>query len=231
MGFNKYTALKKREAIELRLRGMSYGQILKKLDINSKGTLSNWFKNLKLSPTVQKRLENNIKLATERGLFIFNKERTRRIVMENKKARVEGQKQIKVLTKRELMLVGASLYWGEGTKSENRKANGIAFANSNPDMIILFMKFIRDVFGVEEKRIRAGIHLYPGMNVEKIKKYWSDITYIPIEKLHVVKTVSRSSKGIRKWNRLPHGTIVIVVNGRQLYHQIMGMIDGLIETT
>ena len=45
-----------------------------------------------------------------------------------------GLRKIGQLTKRELLLVGASLYWAEG----NKKQRVAVFANSDPDMIKIF---------------------------------------------------------------------------------------------
>lgn len=64
---------KKVAAIKLRIQGKSYGEILKILDIPSKGTLSEWFRDIKLSASAKSRLQNNIDIARERGLFRFNK--------------------------------------------------------------------------------------------------------------------------------------------------------------
>src|SRR3989344_1890220 len=99
------------KAIELRKTGKSYSEILKVLQLSSKGTLSFWFKDIKLSPQSRQLLKKNNDLAIKRGLRRFNLERSRRIVKENENARVDGATEIGKISQRELLLVGASLYW------------------------------------------------------------------------------------------------------------------------
>lgn len=228
MGFNQDTANKKERAIQLRLHGKSYGQIQKQLQLSSKGTLSGWFKNLRLPPSSKKRLEKNQKAATERGLHKFNEERSKRIVQENEAAFKGGESMVGRLSRRELLLVGAALYWGEGTKVHpNPRSPYLSFSNSDPEMVQVYMRFLREVINVSEERIRAGIHLYPGNEVNKARAHWATITGLPKERFYIHKQVSRASKGIKPWNKLPHGTVAIRVHGRIRFSQVSGVISGI----
>ncbi|MCB9819456.1 hypothetical protein H6789_01990, partial [Candidatus Nomurabacteria bacterium] len=51
---------------------------------------------------------------------------------------------------RVLEALGATLYWGEGYKSS--KACGIDFANSDPEMVSIFLSFLRRRYSPEERR-------------------------------------------------------------------------------
>ena len=53
-----------------------------------------------------------------------------------------------------LKVAGSMLYWAEGTL----KRSTIDFANSDPRMIKLFLKFLREICGVREERLR--LYLY-----------------------------------------------------------------------
>ena len=79
-------------------------------------------------------LEKNNKLAHDRGLFEANKNRKVRIDGENEKAYVEGQNYIQSISNNDLLLIGAVLYWGEGTKTE-KGVLSLSFSNSDPLMI------------------------------------------------------------------------------------------------
>src|SRR3990167_3661591 len=92
---------------------------MRTLGLTSKGTLSYWFKDLKLSEKAKKKLENNIRLGTERGLLSFNLKRTEKIKKENEELRSAYSKMVGKINDRELMLLGATLYWGEGQKYFN----------------------------------------------------------------------------------------------------------------
>lgn len=220
----------KQKATELRFNGYSYNAIKKELGIKSKGTLSYWFKDIALPPEAQKKLEKNIQRAQECGLLDFNKKRTERIKKENILAYKNGSAMIRDLSPNDLLLIGTCLYWGEGTKAENKHSNlALALSNSDPEMIMVFMKFLRNIFQVDDGKIRAGIHIYPNINADYAKKFWSKITGLPAERFYIVQQVSRSSKGKRAFNRLPHGTAVIKVSNRQLFFRMKGMIKGVVS--
>src|SRR3989338_3277754 len=109
----------KGRAIQMRLKGRSYNDIQKNLNLPSKGTLSYWFRDLELSEKAKAVLLERTRTASKINLLKFNTSRSKRIKSENKSEFKSGRKEIGPLTARELMLVGAALYWGEGTKSDN----------------------------------------------------------------------------------------------------------------
>ena len=220
---------KKEQAFKLRRKGKSYNEIRKILNIPSKGTLSYWFKDLHLSPAANQRLEHHILLARERGLLKYNSDRKKAITIENKEARKANEKEIGVLSKRELLLVGVALYWGEGTKRVQANNIGVALANSDARLISLFMRFIREILLVPEERIRAGIQVHENVDIEKAKQFWAEVTRLPRDRFYIVKQISRASNYKRPSNSLPHGTVTIKVNKRILFYKIMGYIDGLME--
>jgi len=220
----------KNKAISLRKSGESYNNIRKILNLRSKGTLSHWFKNIKLSKKSAKLLDKNNKLAHERGLFIANKNRKTRIESENKKAYTEGQVHIKSISKKELLLIGAVLYWGEGTKSERNQVS-LGFSNSDPLMISVYMKFIREILKIPEEKIRAGIHIYQSISADEAKEFWSKITNLPKSRFYIVTQVSRASQNKRPFNILPYGTVAIKINSRQQFYKVKGMIKGIILKT
>lgn len=216
----------KNRAIVLRKSGESYNNIRKILKLKSKGTISNWFKNIKLSEKSKKLLEKNNKLAHVRGLFIANKNRKIKIENENKKAYIEGQNCIESISKKELLLIGVALYWGEGKKSE-RSVISLDFSNSDPIMISVYMRFIREILKIPEEKIRAGIHLYSSISTNIARKFWSKITKLPENRFYIVTQISRASKNKRPFNILPYGTVVIKINSREPFYKVKGMIKGI----
>jgi len=139
----------KEAVISLRKEGKSYMQILKALGLKSKGTLSLWFKDLIFSQESQGLLSENMRLAYERNLFEANDRRKKLIREGNEAARIEGLDSIHAISSRELMLIGAALYWGEGSKSEKVPGSCIlAFSNSDPVIIGIYMRFLREILNV-----------------------------------------------------------------------------------
>lgn len=219
----------KQKAVALRLEGNSYGYIKKTLGLKSKGTISAWLKGLDIPEVAKKKLEKNNVIAIKRGLLSFNTDRTARIKVENEIAHKNGFDTIpKNLNKRDLLLIGTALYWAEGTKAINKTSPAFSFSNSDPKMIRVCMRFIREVLCVEEKDIGGGIHVYPTIDLVAARKFWSAVIGIPANKFYIVTQISRASKGIRD-NKLPNGTLHIRIPRRLVFYKIKGMIAGLIK--
>lgn len=101
-----------------------------------------------------------------------------------------------------LKAVGSMLYWAEGARGV--KAGVMDFSNSNPDMIRVFLKFLRQICGVSELRLRAYLyHHGTKARVERSIRFWEKITGIPSRQF--------SKPYIRKGN--PHYSGRIMPNG------------------
>jgi len=219
----------RQKAFELRLAGKSYNEIARTLDV-SKGSLSLWFKDLKLSRIAQKRLEGKMRFAREHGLFENNRRRTQAIKIENKKIRQITANEIKPLSKYELLLIGAALYWAEGYNRQDKASSPyISFGNSSPDMVVLFLRFLREVMQISEEKLRPIVQIHKNIKPKLAIIFWAKITNIPKERFHITHQVSRASKGKRPYNSLPYGTFKLDVVGRQNFFKIKGWIEGLIR--
>lgn len=219
---------KKKEAIRLRLDGKSYGEIIKKLDLSSKGILSFWFKGLKLPPETRKRLKKNMLLARDRGLLAFNQNRSRKIKEENDSIFSQATDSINTISDKELLLIGSALYWGEGTINHGRyNYPYLSFSNSNPKMTQVYIAFLKRILKVKEEKIHGGIQIHPNIKEKPARKFWSKVTGIPEKKFHITRQISRASKFKRDKKFLPYGTVKIVVARRQLFYQVQGYINGI----
>jgi transposase-like protein len=112
----KVLNVKKKMAIDLRKQGKSYGEIMNQLDILSKGTLSFWFRDIELGIKARNRLRRLTSQSKEKNLTEFNKRRTAAIIRENNIIYKDAEQEIGRLSKRDLLMIGTSLYWGGGCK-------------------------------------------------------------------------------------------------------------------
>ncbi len=221
---------KKEQATKLRLEGKSYGQIMKALDIPSKGTLSYWFHDLELTPAARNRLKHNTELAYNRGLFAFNRKRTKKIQAENRKLRIAAQDEIKSLSIRDIRLIGAALYWAEGTKRFGPKNSPrVSFSNADPRMVRVFLRYVREVLQIPDKRLKPGIGLHPGLDADQARDFWAQVTSLPRTDFWISVSTSSASKRKRHLHRLPHGTLQLRINRRQEYYTVLGHIEGIAE--
>lgn len=122
---------------------------------------------------------------------------------------------------RMLQVMGTMLYWGEGYKSG--RGAMVDFANSDKDMIILFLKFLRNICGVDEKRLRVYSYFYANQNVNKNTNYWSKIT--KISKKQFTKPYIRKDYDENKTDKMPNGLIHIRYSDKKLLNLIKNWIN------
>lgn len=216
-------------ALALRLRGKTYGEIRNIFGV-PKSTQSSWFKNLKLSNTARIILRGKQRAGLA-ALGEFNKSRTIANQLENESIRKLYEKKISKLAAKELMLIGAALYWGEGYRNFGKpKYTQVCFANSDVAMVLVFMKFLERILMISRNKIKATVMIHLNLIPSKALNYWMDILKLPEENFRVQRFVSPASKNIRPKNSLPYGTLQLRVNRRQEFYKIKGLIDGIIKS-
>lgn len=219
---------KYQEAIKLRKRGNGYRVIAKNLGV-SKSSVSGWCKNLKLSPSAKKIIEEKIKYTKDK-FAAYNRQKHKFVQAENKEIREKAIKQISSLSKYELLLIGATLYWAEGYKRQEKVPSPrVSFVNSDYGMVALFMRFLREIINVPEEKFRTSIRIHPNISERKAVNFWAKVTNLPKDRFCITRQISKASKRKRPYNSLPYGTLHLCVNTRQTFFQIMGWIDGLIR--
>ena len=200
-------------AIEMRKQGLSYSEIENRLHV-PKSTLSFWLKKIKLTMEQIKKL-NDRRVETAKANALKKTSKTLRMIEEIKSV---SSLDIKKISKKELWLGGIVLYWKNRNKSDLKK--GVYFSSSDPHMIKLFLKWLKEVGGVGDDEIRFDI--FTGRNkknsAEKIADYWSKVAGFPKSYFrHIYFQKSKSNGFLR----------VKVVQSSMLARQIAGWIEGL----
>lgn len=209
----------KTKAIKLRKKGESYKSILKQIKV-SKSTLSIWLREIKLTKEQKTNLSNHmdkVRYKVAKRKVADRIKRTNKIITEAKKE-VEKQKN------NFLFLVGIALYWAEGAKNPDES---VKFANSDEKMILLMMKWFREICKVPEKKFRIHIHMHNLHCRKKILNHWSKITKVPLGQFYK-PYIKPTSLGQRK-NILYNGTCSIIINDKELFRRIKGWKFGLQE--
>lgn len=222
------------EAFKLRLKGWSYNEIYQKLGV-PKSTLSGWFSNLSLSDKALKRLETRKCIGTA-VLIKRNKAQTHEaqkrtaLIRQSAKDNISSSK----LTKKELMLIGVSLYWGEGYKKPKYK-NGrklsnhpIQLTNSDPILARAFVRFLNEVMDIPLTEIKMSMRLYDHINEKNALSHWLKATGLPKSSVQATTNlVSIASQRKKPYNSLPFGTVELRINDTERFHHLMGWLDGL----
>ncbi len=220
-------------ALKLRLRGSSYTEIQRSLGV-PKSTLSGWFSNLHLSDNLRQKILIHAQKKSTAALIQRNKNQTVLAVRRMIETRKLAAQEITPFTKETLLFLGVALYWAEGYKRPQVR-NGreltnhpVSLTNSDPNLVRVFLKFLRETCRVPEEKIHADIRIYEHQNAQNLQNYWSVVTNIREENFgKVYYGISKSSLGKRPYNRLPYGTIQIRVNDTKLFHRIIGWIEGM----
>lgn len=72
-----------------------------------------------------------------------------------------------------------ALYWAEGTKSS------FVFTNTDPDMIRIFLRFLKKFLHVADERIDILVRTSIPMKPSECQKYWASITGFPLKYVRI----------------------------------------------
>lgn len=209
------------KAIQLRKGGKSYGEIKNILNV-SKGTLSSWLKNIKLTPEQKKKIYIS---RQQKNAYRLAK-KNQQIKIEKTKKIIEGaRREIKKYLKNNLFIAGLMLYWAEGDKSD--KTEIVKFTNSDPEMIKLIMNWFRQVCNVPNEKFRIALHIHELHCRKNLEEYWSQLTKIPLKQFH--KTQIKPTSLRQRRNTLYNGTCAVRISSKDLFRKIKGWKLGVLE--
>lgn len=207
----------KQEARELRKQGISLNKISEQLGI-SKSSASLWTRDIELtSQQLEKLYERNPGMLKSNGWQKNADNHREKRRYYQKEGRQDAQ--IKDL----LHAMGCMLFWAEGAKTKN----SIIFSNSDPDMMFLFVRFLRESIGVktEEMRLSVNCHLGNGHTSKQVEDFWLKCLGLPQSCLNKT-TINRPSKYSKKLkrNKLKNGVCRISVHDTEKTQRLFGAI-------
>jgi len=123
------------------------------------------------------------------------------------------------LKNKPLFIAGLMLYWAEG---DNGKAgSNVRLTNIDPRMIKVFINFALSLCKVPKENIRIGLLIYPDLNENICKNFWSKYTSVPVNQFHKIQVI----KGRHPTKRLEYGICIVRVGGGGLKEKIRTWID------
>lgn len=123
-----------------------------------------------------------------------------------------------------LLISGLMLYWAEGAKNTGAVVD---LANSDPKMLAVFIKVLREIYRVKEQKFRILLYCYKNQNEEKLKKFWSQLLKIPQDQF--LKSYIREDFDPTKTNKMPFGVTHLRYYDKKLYSQIKKDLDIIAE--
>jgi hypothetical protein len=214
------------KSISLRENGKTFREISQILNIPL-GTSHLWTKHVKLSPSQKQHIKINHQKKLLFGRKLASKKQKQHTQKRNAINIQQGKDVIgNIIDEKELLLLGAGLYWAEGFKKDSR----LGFANSDPQMIKLFLTWLFKIGNIPKTdiRLRVGINQQYKQNIKDIEKKWSNITSIPLSQFQKPSFQKTPLKKQYKNDNNYLGVLRIRANNQvSFYYKILGMISKL----
>jgi hypothetical protein len=105
------------------------------------------------------------------------------------------------------------IYWGEGNK---KNKTSVRVGNTDPRLITIFTKFLREICNVQELKIRFGLQLFTDVNEQEAVDFWQ--SELGIKRNQFLPTISRIESGkIGTYkNKNLYGVMTVQVNNKKL---------------
>lgn len=123
---------------------------------------------------------------------------------------------------RELFIAAVMLYYGEGAKT----GTTVDFANSDELVVKLFLKFLRKICRVNEKRLRFYLYCFSDQNPRKLINFWSSL--LRVERSQFTKPYVRPifNRGGRV---MKNGVIHVRYSDKKLLEKILSLCYSIIR--
>ncbi|MDQ1432182.1 MAG: hypothetical protein QOF40_2784 [Actinomycetota bacterium] len=194
----------------MRAEGMTLLDIATRLGV-SKSSVSLWVRDVDFTPSPRR-------YGAQRRPHPFHEAKLQQIEQLD----AEGVTRIGTLSDEAFLAAGIALYAGEGSKRDGK----VVFANTDPDMIRMFCRWLRRYFTVDEARLRARVYLHQGLDLDQAEEFWSNVTAIPREQFQVAyRAVADAS--IRR-NKHENGCMYVIYGCAATHRRIMGLVRALL---
>ena len=130
-----------------------------------------------------------------------------------------------------LRVVGAVLWWAEGSKSirDRRWKNAVSYpieiTNTNTDVIKIFLRYIVEVVGIPKDRLKVQLQIHENDDEIELEQYWSEVTGIGKDMFN--KTIIRP---IGKKPGKSKGTCKIRCYDKEFYGKIHQDLQNVISS-
>jgi hypothetical protein len=134
---------------------------------------------------------------------------------------VEAAEVVGQVSDRDLLMYALALYAGEGTKGQG----GLVFANSDPRLITVFLRWLRAHFEIPESKFRLRMYLHEDLDLDAAQQYWQGVTGIPVAQFD--KPYRAAADNTMRSNRHVYGCVGVAVHSRLLQRRVLAMIEAV----
>lgn len=217
----------KNQVCVLRGKGKTYFEIKSILGIGiPKSTLSDWCKDVVLPYWYDKKIKelNNKSLSKAQKIAWASNKNKREVFLKSVEA--GALKIVSSLDKRNLKIILATLYLGEGAKWKGH--SGLLLGSSDPNIILLYLELLDKCYGIKPRDLKCRISYRADQDIKKLEYFWSKITGISLKNFYKTKPDPRTI-GKKTQNRSYKGVCVITCKGTNIQLELEQIIKILIK--
>ena len=157
-------------------------------------------------------------LGTRWDTLLISNERKRQELRESETRILSS---IKALDKNQAKIFLSLFYWCEGSKYPSH--NGVAFSNSDPNLLKTFIKLMRQSFSLDEKKFRIHLQIHDTHDFAALRNYWSNLLNIAgLQFLKPTVTKRRGTKHRKEYL----GTCTIKYQDYRIQLKLMGLYEA-----
>jgi transposase len=212
-------------AIEMRGSGASVDDIAAELGV-AKSTAFLWVRHLPMDRDRERAHErrDRAKARAKAQWAAFRQRRdARRAAAHAAAAAAVGP-----LTDRDLLILGAAIYWCEGAKAKPWNPDErVQLINSDPFLVELFLRFLESQ-GRDRASLTYRVSIHESADHKRAVDWWVERLALPRERFRRV-TLKRHTPSTNRRNTGDdyHGCLMVYVpKGRELYWRIEGVMRG-----
>lgn len=215
---------KKIRAHELRRNGKSVSSIAETLGV-AKSTVSVWCRDLKLTKLQKETLKRNQIAGGHKGRMIgaqINRQKKLDNITKQERA---ARTLVGTLSKRDQLMLGIGLYWGEGAKSDGDPASVI---NSDPEIILMMRNWFENM-GVRRTDFRPYIFISEmhRPREKQVVSFWSHYLGIPKAQFNNVTFLKGRPKKVYENHDSYYGVLALRIRkSSTLKYKILGLIKA-----
>ena len=135
--------------------------------------------------------------------------------------RESAGKRIGALSERDRLMYALALYAGEGSKSDDK----IVFANSDAQLVRVFLGWFRREFELDESRLRLRLDLPEDLDLDRALEFWSEATGIPMSQFQ--KSYRAAADHTMRGNRHVFGCASLIYSSSAIHRRVMALIAAV----
>jgi hypothetical protein len=140
---------------------------------------------------------------------------------EIERCRLDAADRLGSLSERDRLMYALALYAGEGSKGDDK----ILFANSDVQLVRVFLGWLRREFDIDESRLRMRLYLHEDLDLDRALEFWSDATGVPISQFQ--KSYRAAADHTMRGNRHVFGCASLIYSSSVIHRRVMAMIAAV----